>query len=669
MLNYLKDNFFQDKFRWILWLPIFLLIGIFTFFYFYEINYRIPINIINIITILLIFIQIIFFKKPLVKLLVLPLFFMFSGYLRSYYFYQNYDFPKITYDLGYVKIIGTVVKIETKMSLKNVKYKEIEVEIENIEPIENSFEDFVLAYSNKTFQKPKKLLIRLAKVDENVEKGKVILEAIVYPITKKIHKTSFDFEKYYYFKKIGGVGYRGKIVENTKLMKDLSFLDKINEFRLKFGNRIIEILPDKSGGVIATLITGNKKLGDQNVIQMMNYSGLAHLLAISGIHMLTLIGIVSFCVKWLLLRSEKIALHCNVFKISAIASLVINFFYLAISGFGISAIRAYIMSIVLLSAILIERFDNALRSAMFVLFAMAFINPYSIFNPGFQMSFASVIFLVAGYEYISERKEETDSIFFTIYNNKLFKVVFSIFITSIIAEMSTTPFSLYHFNNYTFYNVFANFIAVPLITFFVLPLSMLSLPLYFLNLEAFALIPAGFGVNIILKVCEYINTIPHSIIFVPSPNWLSMFLMIFGGIWFCLWQQKWRIYGIFIYFVGIIIIFLQQKPDLIIDYNSNSFVITDNNYNLYKNGNINTFTLNNLANKLGKNTSFKLEDFYKLKCYTKACAKLKAFNNNFIYYKYDKFIEITYKYNQLFIRNKNNYKIESINNFDYIYLK
>ena len=69
----------------------------------------------------------------------------------------------------------------------------------------------------------------------------------------------------------------------------------------------------------------------QLAIEYMNYSGLAHLLSISGLHMMTLIGIMFFISKWILLRFEYIALNYNVFKISSIISLVIRSIVLFIS--------------------------------------------------------------------------------------------------------------------------------------------------------------------------------------------------------------------------------------------------------------------------------------------------------------------------------------------------
>lgn len=658
----LKSIFISERNRWILWLPIFFCIGIFLFF-----KYKIFNEKLLYLLILQIISLIIFRKKEILKFFILPVIFLSCGYVRSMYFYKSFDFPKLKYDTGYVNVCGTITNTYLKKSSKGNLYREAILEVEKIEKTEKSFKNFI---NDENFKTPKKILIRF-NYDTILEEGKVKINTILYPITKKQHFTSFDFEEYYYFKKIGGIGYKGKILEfkKTKIKKD--FFDKINNFRYKYSEKIIEILDDDSGSIIATLITGNKKVGNQDTIKLMNNAGLAHLLAISGIHMMTLITITTMIIKWILLRFEKIALNYDVFKISAGISLVLNFFYLALSGFGISAIRAYLMCVVVLFAIILERFNNPLRSVFFVMLLMTFVNPYSIFNPGFQMSFSAVIGLIAGYEYYADKKENPNSFISIINSSKFFKYIFGIFFTSIIAEMATTPFSLYHFNVYTFYNVFANFIAVPLVSIVILPLSMISLPLYFISfgLEKFVLIPAGWGVNIIIKVCEYIENIEDAIIFIPSPCSLSMFLMIFGGIWFCIWQKKWRIWGIYIYFVGVFVIFFQREPDLIIDYKNNNFVLTDNEYNLYPVGKINKFTLNTWLLKFGKEKAFNYKELFNNKCSLNGCTKLIKKKNSYLYYKNTNSIEIKYNYKNKIYIDKENIKIKKVNNIDFIYLK
>ena len=608
-----------------------------------------------------------FRKKELLKFFLLPIIFLSCGYVRSMYFYKSFDFPKLQYDTGYVDVYGTIINTYLKKSSRGNLYREAVVEVDKIEKTANSFDDFM---NDKNFKKPKRILVRF-DYNTNLEEGKARINTILYPITKKQHFTSFDFEEYYYFQKIGGIGYKGKVLELEKTEIKKNFFDKINDFRYKYSERVIGILNDRTGSIIATLITGNKKVGDQETITLMNNAGLAHLLAISGIHMMTLITITTAIIKWLLLRFEKIALNYDVFKISAGISLVLNFFYLAISGFGISAIRAYLMCVVVLFAIILERFNNPLRSVFFVMLLMTFVNPYSIFNPGFQMSFGAVIGLVAGYEYYTDKKENPNFFINIINSNRFFKYIFGIFFTSIIAEMATTPFSLYHFNVYTFYNVFANFIAVPLVSIVILPLSIISLPLYFvgLGLEKFVLIPAGWGVEIIIKTCEYIESIEDAIIFVPSPCFLSMFLMVFGGIWFCIWQKQWRMLGIYIYFIGVFVIFFQKEPDLIIDYKNNNFVLTDNKYNLYPVGKINKFTLNTWLLKFGKEKALSYKKLLNNECLTNDCVKLIKNDNNYLYYKNNNFIEIKYNYkNQIYI-DKTNVKIKKVNNIDFVYFK
>lgn len=660
MFSNLYENFFNDKDRWLLWLPLFLVLGIYIYF---KTHYFSTIFVIIVFFLFLIFL--IFRTNLFLKFILIPTLLILCGIIRTNYYTEKFDFPVITEILGYVDIYGEVERVQLKKSSKNIFYKEVIVKVEKILPTEKSFKNFKENYNN--FKIPKKLSIRLSIKDTEVYNGKIVINSIVYPISEKIYPTSFDFKLYYFFKEIGGLGYKGIVKENIKIEKQKNILDKIEDFRYNFGLKIINDVDKPSAGIIVTLLTGNKKLADQKAINDINYAGLSHLLAISGIHMVTIIGTIFFIVKWLLLRSEYIAIHFNVFKISAIISLILNFFYLALSGFAISAVRAYIMSVIFLFSIILEKFNFPLRAVMFVCFVMSFANPEIIFNPGFQMSFASVIALTGGYEFYQEKKLDENSLINRLSRNKIISYIMISFTTSILAELATTPFSIFHFNNYTFYNVLANFIAVPLITFFILPISVFLIPLYFFDLEKLLLVPVCYLVDIILYISNYIVNIPNSIVFIPSPSYFSMFLMIFGGLWFCIWKSKWKNYGLLIYAIGIIAIFMQKKPDLIIDYEKANFIITDENYNLYSLKKVDSFKKSVWANKLGKVEINDIEDFYNIECEDN-CAYLEEDGRNFIYGKNNNEITIYKNKNFIKIEYDKIKKIKKLKNIDIIYL-
>lgn len=579
----LKTNFDKDKDNWVLWIPILFSIGIILYFY-YEYFSKLLI----LIFILLIFVFVLNKKCYYTKILNIIILFILFGYLRSYYFVKDFDNFMLEYPLGLVKVYGKIEKEIINRRYDGDFNKEIIVKVYKIKNIRN----------NKIIKDiPNKLKIRLKNADYKINLSDVIIKTSLFPIQDKYFKTDFDFKKLMFFQGIGGIGYNGEIIFNDTISQ-LSFKQKVDSLRFNIAKRIIDSGDNyKSLSIIAVLLTGQKSIADKQAVESMNYSGLAHLLSISGLHMMTLIGLVMFMVKWLLLRSEQIALKYNVYKISAIVSLIINFFYLLLSGASVSAVRAYIMSVILLFSIIIERFNYSIRSVMLAMFIISFYKPYLIFNVGFQMSFMTVIGLISlinlYYDYL---KNSDDTLFKRILSGKISQFFILGFLMSITAECATTPFLIYNFNNYSFYNIFVNSFLTPLVSFIVLPFALFSLLLFPIHLEWLTIIPASYVMSIILFISDFITKIPNAVMFVKSPNILSMFLMIIGFLWFCLWNEKWRKIGIILYIIGILIIPFQKNIDVLIN-NIDKMIIFDTGKRAYI-YNINKYKMNKILKKL-----------------------------------------------------------------------
>lgn len=124
-------------------------------------------------------------------------------------------------------------------------------------------------------------------------------------------------------------------------------------------------------------------------------------------------------------------------------------------------------------------------------FAVLLVAPESLLSASFQMSFAAVIALVAGYELLRERRarifaERTMATRVTLY-------VAAVALTSVIAIAATTPFAVYHFNRIAWFGLAGNLIAVPLTALWIMPWAIGAFLLLPFGLEALALKPMGLG--------------------------------------------------------------------------------------------------------------------------------------------------------------------------------
>lgn len=606
IFTFLKNPFFKEKDRWILWTPIFFIFGILSYFLWIQtFNYYI-------LGFHFIFYPICFWllrKSKKLSIILLSLFLINTGYTLTAYRVHRIKSPMVFYKIGYAEVVGKVQKIIT-YDKKGYFRNKILLEVESIKRNPN-FRGHTKPYKNiPYFDKdgvmqniPKKARIVLLKNQQALEIGdKVKINAQLMSLPKKPFPTGYDFKRYAYFNQIGVIGYNGKITEVSKIDEKkiaTRFWNGLNNFRDSAAKRISRKINKLSGGILGALLTGNKGYIKEDVMKNMRTSGLAHLLAISGIHIAIVVGILLFLTRRIFIQSEYFALNFNTKKWAAVCALVGGLAYLLLTGAPTSAKRAYIMACLILIAVVLDKEPYSLRSVAFAAFVLLFFEPEMVLNPGFQMSFSAVVGLISGFKILRQREI---TLFTTNKFLKPFYYILNTFVASIIAGICIMPFSIYHFNTYSPYGVLANIVAFPLMTFWIMPLSLFSILLYPFGLEKLLLVPASFGADFMIYISKVVASMPNSILIFPSPTKLSMFFIVLGGLWFLIWTKKWRSLGIPLIFAGILIASINPLPDLIIDYQDKIFAITDNEDNLYFSGEPNEYKKELWMKKMGERT-------------------------------------------------------------------
>ena len=149
------------------------------------------------------------------------------------------------------------------------------------------------------------------------------------------------------------------------------------------------------GGLAAALLVGVRDYIDESTYALFRDSGLAHLLAISGLHM----GLFCFSV-FSVLRVffglfPSVSQHIAVHKLAALCSLLAGGIYLILAGFPISAIRAYLMAVVIIIAVLADRRALSLRNLALVGFILLLFQPSIVYMVGFQLSFIASFAIIS----------------------------------------------------------------------------------------------------------------------------------------------------------------------------------------------------------------------------------------------------------------------------------
>src|SRR5262245_61565467 len=300
----------------------------------------------------------------------------------------------------------------------------------------------------------------------------------------------------------------------------------IDALRADITERILKALPGPEGGVVAALLTGEQTAVDKDVTQAMRDSGLAHILSVSGLHIVFVVGLVMGLVRYGIALVPPLALRVDAKKIAAVLALLAALFYTALAGAPVPAQRACAMAGFALIAVLLDRTALSLRlvawSAIIVLAAA----PEALTGASFQMSFAAVIALIAAWEAGSgwRRLHERADLSAHRWLWRLAAGVAASLATTLIASVATGAFAAYHFNRVSLLGLVANMLGVPLTGFWIMPWGLLAMLLMPLGLERVALVPMGWGVEGLNAIARYVAGWPDAGTLVPSLPGASLWL-------------------------------------------------------------------------------------------------------------------------------------------------
>jgi len=360
-----------------------------------------------------------------------------------------------------------------------------------------------------------------------------------------------DFGRTAWFARIGGTGYSIAVIEPSAAPGPRPAMIALSAWleglRATIGERIAGRLPGDSGALATALITGERGGVPKTAISALRDAGLAHLLAISGLHMVLMAGSLFWIVRALLAGVPALVLRRPIKKWSAGFALAAAFGYLLLSGAAVSTQRAFIMIAIMFIAILLDRPAITMRNVAIAALIVLCVTPESLLNVSFQMSFGTVIALIAVYETQRGRAigpaARRDRHMVLAYGRLALIYLAGIALTTLIATAATAPIAAYHFNRVALYGLAGNLLALPIMGFVVMPAVGLSLLLMPLGLEALPLMVIGLGLDAVLAIAKTVSALPGAVKIVPTASTLAVVSFALGGVWLCLWRGRWRLIG------------------------------------------------------------------------------------------------------------------------------
>lgn len=415
-----------------------------------------------------------------------------------------------------------------------------------------------------------------------------------FPLTLHGYNAPFDL----YFKHLSGFGKVAALVARTPQETKEQGLERL---RIRV-SKVLRQRVDPSVAPLATaFITGDRSGLTLRMREHFTRAGLSHTLAISGLHM----GLVAGIIFWIFLRIlaciPPLATRFVVKKLAAILTIPVAFTYLLLSGASFSALRAFIMVSVAMLAICLDQRPISLRCTAAAASVILILFPESIYSVSFQLSFASVAGLCYSYEagnlagrlsarvtrQFLKRKSTLKKvssedmprrkrqIFQQVAHSRLIQgfgtavrkgVCFleQSILTTLIATLFTAPITLYVFQRMTFVGVLGNLLAVPVLSFCVIPSALLSVTslIFGGSTLAFGLWEAS--LHLLSNIATFVAKLPGSHVLLCRPPCASLIMMILAALWGMIWREKKRLLAVPFFAFSLVAFMLPHPPDIFI---------------------------------------------------------------------------------------------------------
>ncbi len=409
---------------------------------------------------------------------------------------------------------------------------------------------------------PPRIRVNLGRDAEILPGDRIALRARLQPPAGPALPGGFDYARQAFFERLGAVGYAlgpATVVARAPAGASMG----IAALRTTMTARLTAHAPGDTGAVAAALLTGVRAGISDQVWRDFQRSGLAHLLAISGLHMVLVAGTVLAVLRYALALIEPLALRVPARKVAAAVAIAVAAGYMLLAGATVPTQRAFIMIAIALVAVIVDRDPISMRLLAWAALIVLVLRPESILGASFQLSFAAVTALIAVYEAPAVR----DRLRTTAADDPLRRAaayLIGVAATTLIASTATTPFAAFHFQTVPTYGVFANLLAVPVTAFWIMPAGLLSVLAMPAGLDAWTVPVMAAGIDVVLWIAHVAARLPGASLALSVLPTAFLALVALGGLWLALWQRPWRWAGLAPIALGVLLALAHRPPDLVI---------------------------------------------------------------------------------------------------------
>lgn len=263
---------------------------------------------------------------------------------------------------------------------------------------------------------------------------------------------SFDIEKFYFQQRIVASGYVLPATKQT-FIEHQRFVAPINQLRQVLLEQLLQNLHQQIfAGVIIALILGLKHNIDNLQQDVFQITGVAHLMSISGLHMGMICSFIFICIRFIWRYVPCSLLNVPVLWVAAYGSIIVSIVYALLAGFAIATQRSLIMILVFSLGLILKRKTCSVHGYNLALFLVLLLDPFAVLNLGFWLSFGAVGLLIYA----------------------LRGRVIQWWRQQWVITVGLLPLTLLCFAQYSIIGPIANLIAIPWVSFTVLPMGLLG---------------------------------------------------------------------------------------------------------------------------------------------------------------------------------------------------
>lgn len=323
-----------------------------------------------------------------------------------------------------------------------------------------------------------------------------------------------DEEKYWFLERIKA---KGRILTVSEIKEPISLL----YIRNTLARKLTQLFPDETYLSVITALTLGLRSGlDAESKQVFQLTGTSHLLAISGLHLGLVASLCFFLVRRIVCIFPNILLRCPAPIIAATFTLIFSFIYALLAGFGLPTQRAFIMICVFMIAVIFKRHVLSWHAYLLALWLVLLHDPLCVLQAGFWLSFLAVAALIMSQRQI---KASTFKQKWAGWWQPQWRIFIALF-----------PLTIMFFHQVSLVAPIANFVAIPVVSAIIVPLSLLGiLLLYPFEWLCKVLIHCALiCFSAVWFFLDFLSRIPFAAISIGTESIIAVIFAIIGcGVW------------------------------------------------------------------------------------------------------------------------------------------